>query len=35
MGMNLTTREGGGGGGFVDLPTAEEKYNDVSATQST
>lgn len=27
-GMNATTHEGGGGGGFVHLPPAEEKYND-------
>lgn len=27
-GMNASNREGGGGGGFVDLPPAEEKYNE-------
>lgn len=25
--MNASNHEGGGGGGFVDLPPAEEKYN--------
>lgn len=29
--LDARAHEGGGGGGFVDLPTAEEKYNDASS----